>query len=164
MKDLGILGRTSPDRTRVQLIDVVNLAVRWVPAVIVDPVHITVEDQGGPPVMASPGQIEQVVLNLVTNAAKATPEERRGGIVVRVGQGNPGMARLEVADRGVGIAPELLGRIFDPFFTTREVGQGPGLGLSICHAIVSDHGGTLTVESELGKGSVFRLELPAAKP
>jgi PAS domain S-box-containing protein len=164
VKDLGILGRTSPDRTKVQLIDVVNLATRWLPAMIGDSVRITVEDQGGPPVMASPGQIEQVVLNLVTNAAKATPEQRRGGIAVRVGQGSPGMARLEVADRGVGIAPELLGRIFDPFFTTRGVGQGSGLGLSICHAIVSDHGGTLTVESEVGKGSVFRLELPAASP
>jgi PAS domain S-box-containing protein len=164
VKDLGILGRTSPGRTQVRLIDVVNLAARWFPAVMVDPAHITVEDQGGPPVMASPGQIEQVVLNLVTNAARATPEGRRGGIVVRVGQGNPDMARLEVTDRGVGIAPELLGRVFDPFFTTREVGQGSGLGLSICHAIVSDHGGTLTVESEVGKGSVFRLELPAAGP
>jgi signal transduction histidine kinase len=114
--------------------------------------------------MASPGQIEQVVMNLVGNAAKATPRGERGVIEVRVGPGSPGMARLEVADRGVGIAPELLGRIFDPFFTTREVGQGSGLGLSICHAIVSDHGGTLTVESEVGTGSVFRLELPAENP
>jgi signal transduction histidine kinase len=70
---------------------------------------------------------------------------------------------LEVADDGVGIAPEVLPRIFDPFFTTRDVGQGRGLGLPTAHAIVAAHGGTLTVESRPGKGATFRIELPAAK-
>jgi signal transduction histidine kinase len=72
------------------------------------------------------------------------------------------MARVEVIDQGMGIAPALMDRIFDPFFTTRQVGQGTGLGLSISHAIVAAHEGTLTVQSEVGKGSTFRVELPAA--
>ena len=162
VKDLRILGRPGPARTRVRPIEIVNLATRWLPVVLAQSVRLVVEDDGAPDAMAALGQIEQVVMNLVTNAAKATSAGERGVIVVRVGPGNPGMARIEVVDRGTGIAPELLGRIFDPFFTTREVGQGSGLGLSICHAIVTDHGGTLTVESEVGKGSVFRLELPVA--
>jgi signal transduction histidine kinase len=75
------------------------------------------------------------------------------------------MARLEVMDRGEGIAPEIVGRIFEPFFTTRQVGQdrGPGLGLAVCHAIAEAHGGTLGVETGLGQGSTFRLELPVAQ-
>jgi signal transduction histidine kinase len=66
-----------------------------------------------------------------------------------------------VTDDGAGIPPEVLGRIFDPFFTTRPVGQGSGLGLSICHAIVTGHGGKITARSEPGKGATFRVELPA---
>ena len=74
------------------------------------------------------------------------------------------MARLEVVDDGVGIPAALLERIFEPFFTTRPVGdrRGIGIGLAISHSIVEAHGGTLTVTSEVGKGSTFRLELPAA--
>jgi signal transduction histidine kinase len=60
------------------------------------------------------------------------------------------------------MTPEVMARIFDPFFTTRAVGQGTGLGLAVTHAIVTEHGGTITVESEVGKGSTFRVELPAA--
>jgi signal transduction histidine kinase len=74
------------------------------------------------------------------------------------------MARLEVIDQGVGIEPGIIGRVFEPFFTTRQVGEGhgTGLGLAISHAIVAAHSGTLSVESEVGKGSTFRVDLPAA--
>jgi signal transduction histidine kinase len=67
-----------------------------------------------------------------------------------------------VADDGSGIEPEVMGRIFDPFFTTREIGQGMGLGLPICHAIVAAHAGSLTARSTPGRGSTFRVELPPA--
>ena len=100
-------------------------------------------------------------MNLVNNAALAIPPGRAGEITLHVGEGAPGMARLEIADDGVGIPPELLDAIFDPFFTTREVGKGTGLGLAVSHAIVTAHGGTLTVKSEVGVGSTFRVELPA---
>ncbi len=106
------------------------------------------------------------MLNLVTNAARATPEGQRNEVLLRTGPGAPGMARLEVVDHGIGIAPAILNRIFEPFFTTRRVGadKGTGLGLAISQAIVASHEGTLTVESEVGKGSTFRIELPAASP
>jgi signal transduction histidine kinase len=144
------------------LIDAVDLAMRWLPAAINQTATVTVENGGAPDVVATAGQITQVVVNLVTNAAKAVPEGARGAIVIRVGPGTPGMARLEVIDHGSGIEPAVLPHIFDPYFTTSDVGKGTGLGLSICHSIVTAHGGTLTVESEVGKGSTFRVELPAA--
>jgi two-component system, NtrC family, sensor kinase len=67
-----------------------------------------------------------------------------------------------VRDGGCGMAPELMRRIFDPFFTTRPPGQGAGLGLAVCHGIVTSLGGAIDVESQLGKGSCFRVTLPAA--
>jgi two-component system NtrC family sensor kinase len=123
---------------------------------------VTVENGGAPDVLATAGQITQVVVNLVTNAANATPEGMRGAIVIRIGVGEPGMARLDVIDHGKGIEPAVMAHIFEPFFTTGDVGKGMGLGLSICHSIVTHHGGTLTATSEVGKGSTFRVELPAA--
>jgi signal transduction histidine kinase len=164
VRDLKVFGRPNQkdSRERVRLIDLVDLAMRWLPAAINQTATVAVEDGGAPDVVATAGQITQVVVNLVTNAAKATPEGMRGAIVIRIGVGKPGMARLDVIDHGKGIEPAVLPRIFEPFFTTRGVGKGTGLGLSICHSIVTNHGGTLTVTSEVGKGSTFRVELPAA--
>jgi signal transduction histidine kinase len=113
-------------------------------------------------VLASPGQIGQVFVNLVTNAAKAVASGQRGLVTVVVGPGGPGLACLEVKDDGVGMEPEALRQIFDPFFTTRKAGQGTGLGLPICHSIVTAHGGTIAASSEPGRGSTFRVELPVA--
>ena len=164
VKDLAAFASPDPRRTRLRLPDVVASSIRWMPAAHGHRVAIRVEDRDPPPVLASAGQIEQVVVNLLTNAEKATPPGKPGEIVVRIGPGVPGMARLEVIDRGAGIAPGLRERIFEPFFTTRQAGagRGAGLGLAICHTIITDHGGSLTVESEVGKGSTFRVELPAA--
>jgi PAS domain S-box-containing protein len=164
VKDLKVFGRPNQKdaRQRVRLIDVVDLAMRWLPAAISQTATVAVENGGAPDVVATAGQITQVVVNLVTNAAKATVEGTRGAIVIRVGPGKPGMARLEVIDLASGIEPAVLSHIFEPFFTTSDVGKGTGLGLSICHSIVTAHGGTLTVQSEVGKGSTFRVELPVA--
>jgi PAS domain S-box-containing protein len=162
VKDLVTFGRPDPRRTRVRLVDVLEEAMRWLPGSMVASAIIHVLNDQAPDVVGSSGQLGQVIVNLVTNGAKSIPLDRRGVVTIRIGPGSRGMARIEVTDDGSGIQPEVLPRIFDPFFTTREVGQGMGLGLAICHAIVTAHGGTLTVESEVGKGSMFRVELPAA--
>ena len=138
--------------------------MRWLPASIARTATVQVEERGGPEVLASRGQVAQVILNLVINAAKATRNGEKGKIVVRTGSGEAGTAYVEVIDDGVGISPAVIDRIFDPFFTTRAAGEGrgSGLGLAISRSIVEAHGGTITVASELGKGSTFRVELPAA--
>jgi PAS domain S-box-containing protein len=162
VKELKIFARPDLSRQVVSLADIVRKAMLWLPAAVGKAATVGVKDGGAPVVQASFGQIEQVVVNLVTNAAKATKPGKHGSILIRIGPGSPGTARLDVVDQGTGIAPELLGRIFEPFFSTREVGKGMGLGLAVSHAIVKSHGGRLTVESEVGKGSTFRVELPAA--
>ncbi|MCP3169520.1 two-component regulator propeller domain-containing protein [Myxococcus qinghaiensis] len=110
-------------------------------------------------------RLAQVFLNLLINAAQALPEGRAEENEVRlVTRGGPdGWVLAEVRDTGSGISPESLGRIFDPFYTTKPVGVGTGLGLSLCHAYVTAMGGTISVESELGKGSVFRVALRRAR-
>jgi PAS domain S-box-containing protein len=116
-----------------------------------------------PMVHGSADQLEQVVAHLITNGAMATPEGRRGTVVVRVGSTPEGRAFLEVSDDGAGMEPGVLARVFDPFFTTRPVGQGMGLGLPVADAIVTAHGGTLTASSIPGQGSTFRVELPPVR-
>jgi signal transduction histidine kinase len=162
VKDLSVFGRPNPMRTRVRLGDVVTASMRWVPASLAGRAVVQVDDLGAPDVHASAGQLEQVVVNLVTNAALALREGTRGEVTIRIFTSESGRAVLEVHDDGKGIDPAIIERIFDPFFTTRDVGQGMGLGLPICHAIVAAHDGTLTVESVPGKGSTFRVELPPA--
>ncbi|AKF84288.1 histidine kinase [Myxococcus fulvus 124B02] len=110
-------------------------------------------------------RLAQVFLNLLINAAQALPEGRAEQNEVRLVTrgGADGWVVAEVRDTGSGISPESLGRIFDPFYTTKPVGVGTGLGLSLCHAYVTAMGGTISVESELGKGSVFRVSLRRAR-
>jgi signal transduction histidine kinase len=115
-----------------------------------------------PAVEGSRRELEQVLLNLVINAAQAV--DGRDGGFVRVSSGRCGEdVEIAVADNGCGIAPELIERIFDPFFTTKAVGEGTGLGLSISHEIVRRHGGRLRVESALGQGTEVRVLLPVAR-
>ena len=162
VKDMTTYGRPDPRRSRVKLIVAVREAMRWLPESVASQTELHVEDHGAPDVLASSGQIGQVVVNLVTNAAKAMPGGRIGRIAISCRSGPAGKAWLDVTDDGTGMSPETMKRVFDPFFTTRPVGEGrgTGLGLSISHAIATAHGGTLTVRSEPGKGSTFRLELP----
>jgi two-component system, NtrC family, sensor kinase len=111
-----------------------------------------------PPVECSPSQINQVFLNLITNAAQAIPD-KSGTITLRTSRSGD-QVKVEVADNGHGIPKDVLPKIFDPFFTTKEIGQGTGLGLSIAYKIVSEHGGKISVRSELDKGTVFTVLLP----
>ncbi len=112
-----------------------------------------------PDIECLPLQINQVVMNLVVNAAHAIGAER-GRIAVRTGVLDAEQVWLEVEDNGSGIGPEALSRIFDPFFTTKAVGKGTGLGLSLAYGIVQKHAGRIEVDTELGRGTRFRVVLP----
>jgi signal transduction histidine kinase len=107
-----------------------------------------------------PGQIDQVFMNLVTNAAQAIGDRERGGTIHIGAAARDRDVEITIADDGPGIPPEVIPRIFDPFFTTKDVGEGSGLGLSIVHGIVDRHGGRIEVQSRVGEGTTFRIVLP----
>ena len=111
-----------------------------------------------PLVLGDAGQIRQVIINLITNAAQAIGETT-GTIIVRV-EGDHEWVRLNVSDTGCGVDDHHLPRLFDPFFTTKEACRGTGLGLSVVHGIVTAHGGRIEVKSELGNGAEFAVVFP----
>ena len=114
-----------------------------------------------PEIEGSPRDINQLVLNLITNARDAIAGAGRPGCIsIRV-VAVDGAAALMVADNGNGIAPDDLPRIFDPGFTTKGVGVGTGLGLAICYQIAKAHNGDIEVNSQPGSGSTFTVRLPA---
>jgi len=116
-----------------------------------------------PAIKCLPSQLNQVFMNLLVNAAQATPEGKHGTITIRCGAEGDGVW-VEVADTGSGISEENLKKIFDPFFTTKPIGKGTGLGLSLSYGIVQKHGGKIEVRSEVGVGTTFRVSLPIEPP
>jgi len=112
-----------------------------------------------PLVECSPSQINQVLLNLITNAAQATDDET-GEICVSTSLAPDGQVRVDVSDNGRGIPDDILPKIFDPFFTTKDIGQGTGLGLSIAYKIVLEHSGRIEVKSKVWQGTTFSVFLP----
>ena len=115
-----------------------------------------------PPVECMVSQLNQVFMNLLVNASHAIGEGR-GVITIRTGAAD-GNVWGEIADNGAGIPPEVMPRIFDPFFTTKPVGKGTGLGLSLSYGIIEKHHGLIEVQSEVGKGTLFRVVLPVRQP
>lgn len=114
-----------------------------------------------PAVNCYPAKVNQVVMNLLSNAIDASPPNETVTVTTRTEEG--GVA-IEVADHGTGVPPEIRERIFDPFFTTKPVGEGTGLGLSISYGIVKEHGGRIDLESETGNGTKFTVHLPFVPP
>jgi len=125
---------------------------------------VTVDKRFGniPAIVCSPSQVNQVFLNLVTNAVQAM-EGAQGKLTLTTRSDGAGVA-VEVADNGKGIAPDVLPKIFDPFFSTKEIGKGTGLGLSISYKIVQQHGGRIDVDSRPGAGTRFTVWLPLKPP
>ncbi|MBI3941274.1 MAG: hypothetical protein HY315_10600 [Acidobacteria bacterium] len=113
-----------------------------------------------PSIRGDTSRLEQVIVNLVKNAADAMPH---GGILSCTTRGNHDFVSLAIADTGAGIPQDILGKIFHPFFTTKAPGQGTGLGLSISAGIVADHGGRIDVQSEPQRGSIFTVHLPVSR-
>ena len=107
--------------------------------------------------MGSVHNLQQVFLNLFLNAVQAMPD--KGTLRIKSYMENNSI-RIDVSDSGIGIPEENLDKIFDPFFTTKEVGKGTGLGLSVSYGIIRKHHGRITVDSELGKGTLFSVVLP----
>ncbi len=151
--------RTS-DHVTINLADVIRSAVRLLshqkrsPAVDfkVEIAHDLL------PVSGDPGQLQQAVIALATNALDAMGDS---GTLTIVGRNEDDKVVVEVSDTGVGILPENLPKIFEPFFTTKEIGRGTGLGLAVCYGILTEHGGTLDVQSTVGSGTTFTITLSA---
>ncbi len=126
--------------------------------------RLVVECEGMPLVQGNGARLGQVFLNLLLNAAQAIVpgDVEKNEVHITACEAKAGRVAVEVRDTGCGISPEHRERIFDPFFTTKPLGVGTGLGLAVCHGIVTSLGGTLTVESAPERGSIFRVTLPVA--
>jgi len=126
-------------------------------------IHVELDLETGLMAPMNPSKLEQVFINLLSNARDAILEahgEAGGRIQVRSRALSRSELQVEVADNGIGMSEETQSRVFQPFFTTKDVGKGTGLGLSISHGIVQDHGGSIACASERGQGTVFRIRLP----
>jgi signal transduction histidine kinase len=161
----NLLDFTRKDRTaftRVPVKSVVDTALRLVgnEAMIAGVETLTRVDPDVA-VQGNPHDLQQVLVNLLLNAIQAMPE---GGTIRVEAEADEEMVRIDVADTGEGISSEHVDEIFDPFFTTKEPGQGTGLGLSVSHSIIEQHGGRITVASTAGEGTTFTIRLPIATP
>ncbi|HEY6896655.1 MAG TPA: ATP-binding protein, partial [Rhodocyclaceae bacterium] len=147
------------ERQGFDLVPVIERSVHWVAKASSDRFNVHFDLPPTIPVVGSPGQLQQVLMNLVQNACDATAEVAEPSLSI-VAQEADGRIRIEFRDNGPGIAAENLQRIFDPFFTTKPVGKGTGLGLAISYGIVERHNGRLSVANGEGGGAVFTLTLP----
>jgi signal transduction histidine kinase len=165
VKNFLALARQQPmERQAVSLNRVVEEAVELLAYPMrVDNVEIALELASDlPDIWADPHQLHQLVVNLVSNAHQAMRTISTPRRIILTTRLDPAASRVRfaVADTGPGISSEVQGRIFEPFFTTKPVGQGTGLGLSLCQGIVERHGGSIRVASQPGQGAVFSIELP----
>lgn len=144
----------------LDLTDVINSAARLLAHQQRDgkvEFEIKTQDQPIPLLSGDAGQLQQAIIALATNAVDAMPA---GGTLTISARHEGSNVLVEVSDTGVGIAPENITKIFEPFFTTKEVGRGTGLGLAVCYGILTEHGGSLDVQSTLGAGTTFTITLP----
>lgn len=163
VKKLLVFARqTKPERTYVDINEVINTTLELrAYSLQGNNVKVILQfDPDLPTTVADPGQLQQVFLNLIMNAEAEVKLVHGGGkLAIKTEQMGDNL-RISFKDNGLGIAKENLERIFNPFFTTRKVGQGTGLGLSVCHGIVTEHKGRIWAESQLGRGATFIVELP----
>ncbi len=167
VRDLKRFGRVEARQsTSVDLPDILDAAAKMAGHLLRHHARLVREYGTTPLVQANDGQLVQVFLNLLVNAAQAVGDGRasENHVTLRTFTDDAGRAVVEVRDTGCGIPPENVSRIFNPFFTTKAVGVGTGLGLSICHSIVTSIGGDISLKSEVGTGTVVRVALlPASQ-
>jgi two-component system NtrC family sensor kinase len=159
VQDLRRFSRRDPESmSEYDLNEQVETALRIMQSKIKHRCELELDLAPLPHAMGLPGQLVQVVINLLDNAVDAQPTGRG---FIRVSTSAHGDAIvLRIADRGIGMTPEVRGKMFEPFFTTKAVGEGTGLGLSVTYGIVKAHAGTIEIESTLGEGSAFVVRLP----
>jgi signal transduction histidine kinase len=165
VNDLLVFARRKPpERRPVDLNDVIRASLTLEgPQFELNRIRVVSELTATPPVSADSHQLQQVLINLFSNAAQAMKAARGHGTLTVRSQTDGMTVRVEVEDDGPGIPSEHLAHIFDPFFTTKGVGEGTGLGLSLSLGIVEDHGGHLDAENVPGAGARFVLSLPIAE-
>jgi PAS domain S-box-containing protein len=166
VRGLKTFSRVDEERVGVvDLVPVLELSVNMALNEIRQRAQLIKEFGDAPSVDADDARLGQVFINLLVNAAQAMPEGKTDVNEIRIVTSTDaeGRAVVEIRDTGPGMAPAVMARIFDPFFTTKPVGVGTGLGLAICHNIVTSMGGEISVQSEVGKGTSFRVVLPASK-
>ena len=162
---LALARQQTPERTQVGLNGLVEDSVELLAYELRnDNVEVVLSLADDLPILWADGhQLQQVLVNIITNAHHAVRQRPADARMISITTWSDGVLRqvhVEIADTGPGIPSEIRGRIFEPFFTTKPVGQGTGLGLSLCRGIVDEHGGTITVESEPGQGTTFEITLP----
>jgi two-component system sensor histidine kinase HupT/HoxJ len=148
------------EHTELDLAHLAHTAVHWVTKGARRDLVLDLNLPEVLPASGHPGQIHQVLMNLVQNALDAMQDQPEARLDIAAGR-TDGQVWLTLRDHGRGIAEADLVRVFDPFFTTKPVGQGTGLGLSISYGIVKDHGGELTIDNHPGGGVLVRMTLPA---
>jgi signal transduction histidine kinase len=161
MQQLGRDGANEASREVVQVDEILRQVLRLVePEATRKCVNVRSEIAPMiPPILVARDQIHQLIMNLLLNALYSAGED--GSVVVKIWfDGGTDSILTEVSDNGVGIAAEDLERIFDPFFTTKSPDEGTGLGLMICHRIVTEHSGSIEVNSTQGDGASFLVSLP----
>ena len=157
--------KSTPEMKGMDLLEALREALRLIHATAPRHIEIILEtDLESTPIRGNATYMHQVLINLLTNAVQAIPEDRGGRITLRLDEKKDASADiqfvLEVRDTGVGMDAETLERVFEPFFTTKEQGKGTGLGLAVVHGIIVEHGGRISVESQPGEGTVFTIRLP----
>ncbi len=172
---LAFSRQEAPERRPVDVVPVMKEALKFLRSTIPSTVELKQRTTGGSlTVLSDPTTIHQVLINLGTNAAHAMrttggvmevclesveiPRDRGRSVPADLKPGP--YVRMTVRDTGLGIDPAIMNRIFDPFFTTKAQGEGTGLGLSVVYGIVKSHGGSIAIESEVGRGSTFHVYLP----
>ena len=161
---LTLARQHAPERTTVDLQTLITETMEMLtPSLRVENIAVDLRLAAGlPPLWADPHQLQQVLVNLVTNAQQALSQAsspRQLTLTAHLDSTHT-QVKLDITDTGPGIPPAIRGRIFDPFFTTKPPGLGTGLGLSLCQGIIESHGGTIGVTSALGQGTTFQIKLP----